>query len=288
MSKLINIIIVVLIISIIIIVSMLFLLNSNKNISEEERISKNENIQNMINNAYLSTDVESNKFEFMNVSDQTMSIKYLLDYKEQALYNTDKAYNLLDEEYKQAKFGSIERYSKYLQNTKEELQQAYLTQYQVKKYDDYTQYVLIDQFSNYYIIREKTVMDYTVILDTFTIDLPEYIEKYNSSNEQQKVAMCIDKFIKNVNAENYTLAYNMLAQSFKNSYFQTQASFEEYVKQNLLGKENITFGTFANEGDVYYTYSVTLDNENQSTYSVQKNFIVNLKTGTDFELSFNI
>ena len=39
-------------------------------------------------------------------------------------------------------------------------------------------------------------MKYTVILDTYTIDLPEYIEKYNKANDQQKTAYCINKFMR--------------------------------------------------------------------------------------------
>ena len=56
-----------------------------------------------------------------------------------------------------------------------------LKSYKIDKNNDYTQYVLIDNLENYYIFRETSVMDYTVILDTYTIDLPEFLEKYENA-----------------------------------------------------------------------------------------------------------
>lgn len=140
------------------------------------------------------------------------------------------------------------------------------------------------QSGDYYIFKQTGVMEFSLILDTYTIDLPEYIEKYNKSQDEQKVAFCIDKFMKNVNDENYTLAYSMLSNGFKNNYFKTQNEFENYAKQYLLGK-SITFEEIKNEADIYI-YKVKLTKNGQPAQS--KNFNVKLGSRTNFELSFNV
>ena len=135
-------------------------------------------------------------------------------------------------------------------------------------------------------------MDLSILLDTYTIAIPEYEEKYEESNQAQKTAYCIDRFVKILNSENYTLAYKLLATSFKNNYFPTQESFEQYAKENLLGKTSVKYLEFKNEGELYCTYSVMLqepmEDEQISENAIEKTFILKLNEGTDFELSFNI
>lgn len=140
------------------------------------------------------------------------------------------------------------------------------------------------QTGDYYIFKQTGVMEFSLILDTYTIDLPEYIEKYNKSANEQKVALCIDKFMKNVNDENYNLAYSMLSEGFKNNYFKTQSEFESYAKQYLVGN-NITFEKIENEADIYI-YKVSLTKNGQTKQN--KNFNVKLGNKTNFELSFNV
>lgn len=287
MDRLMTSITIVLVIIIIVIVSLIGI-NINKNTNNNNIVTETTDIQSEINAKYLNTVNEANQFEFMDVSDQTMSIKYLLDYKEKALYNIELAYDLLDKEYREKRFGNINSYNEYIEKNKEKLQSATLQKYQFKRYNNYNQYVLIDQYNNYYIIRETAIMQYSIILDTYTIDLPEYVEKYNKSNEQQKTAYCINRFVQSVNDENYTFAYSLLASGFKNNYFKNQASFEDYIKQNSLQKQNVTFEQFSNEGNVYYTYKVLLTNGDKDTKPVEKTFIVKLGEGTNFELSFNV
>ena len=90
--------------------------------------------------------------------------------------------------------------------------------------------------------------------------------------------------MKNVNDENYTLAYSMLSEGFKNNYFKTQSEFESYAKQYLVGN-NITFEKIENEADIYI-YKVSLTKNGQTKQN--KNFNVKLDSRTNFELSFNV
>ncbi len=152
-------------------------------------------------------------------------------------------------------------------------------------YEGKTEYICLDQYGNYYIFTENAIMDYTVILDTYTIDLPEFTEKYDNGTEQQKVALNIDKFMQSINAKDYKYAYGCLADSFKNNYFKTQEEFENYARENFYESNTVGYNEFNTQGDVY-TYSVILTDKNTGEQKT-KTFIMRLGEGTNFEMSFN-
>jgi len=229
-----------------------------------------------------------NKFAFKNISDNEIIVHYFNEMKDNVIYNVENLYRKLQQEYRQRRFSNIEEFKNYINNNITDIYSAKVDKYDVKEYKEYTQYICIDQNNNYYIINETYPGQYTLILDTYTIDLPEYLEKYNEANEQQKTAYCIDRFIQAINDENYKFAYELLADGFKNNYFKTESAFENYAKQYLLAKEKIAFNRFNNEGNLYNTYTVTLKNKNDETNSIEKTFIVKLGEGTDFEISFNV
>jgi len=223
---------------------------------------------------------------FVNVSDEAMAMAYLSDFQIK-LENIQSAYQLLDEQYAKKRFSSIENFKKYITSKQEQLKKAYVAKYKITPYKDFTQYICIDQFGNYYIFNETAIMKYSVILDTYTIDLPQYIENYNKANTTTKVGMCVDRFMKAVNDENYEFAYSLLASGFKNNYFKTKEEFITYAKQNLVGRDKITHKAI-NSQDEIYLYTVILENEETMVNPKELTFIVKLKDGTNFELSFEM
>jgi len=240
------------------------------------------------NNDYEITKIENrkyNSYEFNIIDDETYCIDLLEDYTEAIKYNLNYSYNRLDEEYKKTKFGTIEEFKKYINNHKERYASIRLEKYQKTQENEDIQYVCLDQNGNYYIFKEISPFNYIVILDTYTIDLPEFTEKYNSANEQQKVALNIDKFIKAINDKDYKYAYNCLADSYKNNYFKTQEEFENYAKQNFYTSSTVGYKQFDAKQDIY-TYSVILTNE-ETGEQMNKTFVMKLGEGTKFELSFD-
>lgn len=225
-----------------------------------------------------------NQFAFKNITDAEMIEMYINEIKDRIIYDIESLYNKLDKTYVKNKFANIEQYKKYMNKRISTIYQLKIDKYQIKDYEQYKQYVCIDQNENYYIINEINPGRYELILDTYTIDIPEYVQKYNEYADDQKGAFCIDKFIKNINDENYMLAYNMLSEGFRDNYFKTEASFEEYATKHFLGKKLSFKGVQTQEG--LYIYKVTLAQENLE--EKEKNFIVKLNEGTDFELSFEV
>lgn len=229
---------------------------------------------------------ECNEFEILNVSTGDLLSTYFNKYKDDIFADLEKAYNTLDEEYRLKKFGSIDNYKTYLQERYQEIALSKIVSYKIgDKNDEYTQYVCIDNNGNYYIFKETAIMQYTVMLDAYTIDLPKFLEKYNNGTAQQKVALNIEKFVQAINDKSYNYAYNCLADSFKNNYFRTQEEFETYVKSNFYESNTITYNSFETQGELY-TYSVTITNK-ETNEQKTKTFIMQLGEGTEFVLSFD-
>ena len=163
-----------------------------------------------------------------------------------------------------------------------------VSKYDVNKEDDYTQYVCIDSFENNYIFKATSAMKYTVILDTYTIDIPEFTEKYAKANTQEKVILNLNKFMLSLNNKDYKYAYSILANSFKQANFPSLEEFENYAKQTFFDHNAFEYVSYDSNGDTYYTYAVTIsDSTGQSIDTVTKTFIIQLNEGTDFVLSFN-
>ena len=160
-------------------------------------------------------------------------------------------------------------------------------------------YVCKDGKDNFYIFNVNKVLDYTVVLDTYTVDLPEFTEKYNKVSAQEKVALNINKVITALNDKDYKYIYNKLADSFKDNYFNNEDELKEYLSNKLYDNNEINFGKFSDEGNGIYTYEIELSeisNENEAAQEgkgdnfarIKMNVVMQLKEGTDFVMSFSI
>lgn len=249
--------------------------NKYKDVNEIELINVKEGIEVNDYNAYI----------YNRMSEEDLMSKYIYYYKITSLFDINTGYNLLDKEYREKKFGNLGNYESYIENNKVQIYASTLQSYQIKEDGGKTRYICLDQYGNYYIFTENAIMDFEVILDTYTIDLPEFVEKYEVATEQQKVALNIDKFIQAINARDYKYAYGCLADSFKNNYFKTQAEFENYAKQNFFDNNTVGYKEFSIQGDVY-SYSVVLTNKATGEQK-NKTFIMQLGEETDFVMSFD-
>jgi len=226
-----------------------------------------------------------NEFSIINVSIDNLIQLYFNNYKNLLMEEPEKAYEILDKEYREKRFGSLEAYKMYIAYNQEEISTSKLQNYQIKQDENITRYICIDKDGNYYIFNETAVMDYTVILDTYTIDLPEFTDIYYGATDQQKVALNIDKFIKAINDKDYKYAYGCLADSYKNNNFNTLEEFEIYAKQNFYASSRVDYKQFDEQQNLY-TYLVILTNE-ATGEQMSKTFIMQLGEETEFVLSFD-
>lgn len=230
----------------------------------------------------------NNQFINREIDDETYVKDLFNQLKIELLYNHKSAYEHLDEEYRNIKFGTLEEFDSVASSNEKTYQQMTLTQFQKLEEEGYTQYVLVDQNGKYYIFNEYSVMNYTVLLDTYTIDIPEFTEKYNKSNNSEKAGMNVQKILDSLNDKDYKYAYSKLDETFKQNNFKTLEEFTTYWNKNTYEHNTMTFDNYQNSGDLHI-YTVTIkDKDNEASPAITKNFIVKLTEGTDFVMSFNI
>ena len=234
------------------------------------------------------TDKGNNEFyqEFIEAED--ILAEYIKQYKGLAMGAPEKLYNLLDEEYRNARFGSLDEFKKYIQENKAQIITAQVEKYQVEVDINKVRYVCIDGNENYYVINQNEALnDYTIMLDTYTIDLKEFKEKYDSSENNLKVALNIQKLIQATKAEDYKYVYSKLNDTFKSNNFKTQEQFEKYIEEKYDAQnDEIEYENYEENAGVHvYNIKVTKKKENKI---INAKIVMKLKENRGFELSFSI
>lgn len=256
-----------------------------------------------------------NQLNQVTVTTEEIAKKYFQDYIYNAVHDVQMAYSSLNEEYQKAKYPTLQQYQQLLQTKQDELvsmdiysikqrddfatedeyiqyianlQQKGLTQYSVTEYEDYTEYVGIDDYNNYYIFQVTSPMQYKIILDTYTIDLPIFTERYANSTEEEKVTLNIQRVFEAINQQDYSYVYNKLDETFKQNNFSTLESFENYAKENFFMQNQVTIGKLEKQNDIYM-YEITIRNAiEENSSEITKTIVMQLKEGTDFVMSFSI
>ena len=129
-------------------------------------------------------------------------------------------------------------------------------------------------------------MNYSVILDTYTIDLPQFLEKYNSANTVQRVGYNIQKCLDAINDADYTYVYNKLDSQFKNNSYPTEKDFTNSIKSKLFETNKVSSVSSSNEGNIY-VYKMVIEDKNDQTKKQNLTVIMKLLEGTDFTMSFS-
>lgn len=228
-----------------------------------------------------------NKFSMNLPTADQFPVEYVNRFKQLALGAPEKLYELLDEKYRNAKFGSLSEFENYIKNNKSKIQTARLDSYKVDVDENEVRYTCIDQNGKYYIINQKEILqDYTMMLDTYTIDIPEFIEKYDNSESKIRVGLNIKKLIEALKNEDYKYIYNKLDENFKNNKFSTQASFESFIKGRFDPvNDTIKYDKYENKGGVHI-YNITVTRKKQNK-TVNAKIVMDLKKDRDFVFSFS-
>ena len=249
-------------------------------LSEFEQIAKNGTQK------YLITQNYTGEFLQEDITNNNIVKRYFEYYKLLILSKPEKAYSLIDEEYKEIRFENYDNFYKYIDENKEIFNNMEFNKYQINYYDDYTQYVALSDNGNYYIFNINKVMDFSVFLDQYIVDLPQFITKYENSDVRIKVALNINKFIMGISDKNYNYINILLADSFKNANSITNnIELERFITNNFYSKNDIEFLTFDEQGS-YYIYTANLKDKNGNEEKTIK-LVVKLEEGTKFKISFS-
>ena len=228
----------------------------------------------------------NNIYVLEEITDKTYILDLFARYKEEILYNTEFAYKNLEEEYKTYKFGTLGNFKEYAEKNKDRHSKMELEQFNVTEEDGAKRYIGIDKDGYYYIFDEIELMKYTLILDTYTVDLPEFLEKYTAASTVDRVGYNIQKVLDALNTKDYEYVYNKLDFEFKAVNYVTLESFEKDIKEKLFERNEVKKVSSFNEGSTYafkLTISDVKDNEKEQDMTV----IMQLGEGTNFVMSFS-
>ena len=262
--------------------------------------------------------IEKNNYntqEDVTVSEKNVLDKYFDNYIYELMYRPEEAYSRLNEEYRTAKFTDYNDFLNYINVHNSEIVQMdiksaktledfatedeyneYMANYELKginlykieEKEEYKQYICIDDFGNYYIFRENGVNDYDILLDTYTIDLPEFLEKYNNSNRKDKVLYNVQKIVDALNTKDYRYVYNKMDETFRNNNYKTLEEFEQYIQNSIFEKNTVGYTNYAESGDIS-TVDLKLQDKTEREDGIYTMTVaMQLKEGTDFVMSFTM
>ncbi len=237
------------------------------------------------------TSIDENEYNKFSIYEGTEGTKRIIEnyakyYNLMQKSNKEGAYNLLDDEYKNKKFGSLDAYLKsniMWENINiEYVRQTYN--------EENIQYIGIDKNGTYYIFYENAPMDYKVMLDSYTVPLEETVKKFNESNSVEQACMCVKNIEEMINNKDYKTMYNHINSVFKQNNFGTQKSFEDYIQNKYYKECKFNFISYKVSEDSYIinVKVVDINSKDESEYFETQYVVkVNDKIG-DFEYSFSV
>ena len=278
----------------------------NQIISGDLKINERDNIE---KNTY-------NVIRYKDLTDEAIARLYFSNYIQLMLIDTGESYNRLNEEYKSKRFENVENFNNYINDKRKDLSISYkvenlnvssglnireyqsikkqysnylVTGYSVDKYKDYTRYICADGNDNYYIFNVKAPGDYNVLLDAYTVDLPEFVQKYQQATDENKVVLNAEKIRSAINDKNYKYVYDRLDHSFKSRFFDTLEDFERNLKNNMLESYIVSeVVSIEKEQDIYVYNAIIKDKTNKIANAQKLKIYMQLKDDTDFVMSFNV
>ena len=258
----------------------------------------NNSIKELQNTATVHKDVITEKEKYLNsnnnvinqlVSDKDMCNLYYENYRKMLINSPKEAYELLDLDYKAKRFPKYEQFEKYVNENKEYLKMNGMREFSRTNYDDYYLYTIKDQCGNMYLFKETAVLEYTVQLDDYTLENPIYNQAYKKASIMDRCLLNCEKYIQILNMQDYTTAYELLNDNFKNSNFKTQADFEKYLKDKFPKYCKAMYSEYRKPLDgVNIIKTKVVDATYQSLKSAEFNIVMVLRDGIDFEISFEM
>jgi len=246
-------------------------------------------------------------------TEEEIANKYFKDFLVKALYYPEDIYNVLDSEYKEQCFPTLEDFKKYIE-LKREILETYdtnnlksstdfatieeyrnymnkveilkLEKYQIRKESKYNKYVCIDSKGNHYTFYATSPFNYTVILGNYVIPGEDLLKEYNSSSDIEKVILNIKRFFMGIDDKNYYYSYNLLSESFKANKYPTKNDFIKYINQNFFEENELQYVEYREENNLFIYKIIIKDATGKSSKEKTFNIIMKLNEGTDFEMSF--
>lgn len=107
-----------------------------------------------------------NEYSITNITEEQMVLIYLNDFKSYLYNDINYAYQLLNEQYRTIKFGTIDNFINYIKTININTD---IDRYSVNGSNDI--YTIYTKDNNKYIFKVTSVMEYEVYLDDYTVEI---------------------------------------------------------------------------------------------------------------------
>lgn len=255
----------------------------------------NDSYKNEINNLskenYTKVEVlsnDNNTFNMENsIKDEELLNKYFNYFIRCAQIDPEKAYELLDDEYKAERFKSIDDFRKYLSQVANRFEDFQIISYMVNA-GEKVSYLVQDAKQNKYLLLYNSVTDFKFILDDYTIEDVDFSDNYKNASDETKVKTNIAKFMKMINNYDYEKAYNLLDATYRTNNFKTQESYEAFIKQNFYANNYYSIDSIVAQGENYIIQVTSIEEARVASDYKVNTIIMRLGTGTDFKMSISL
>ena len=140
-----------------------------------------------------------------------------------------------------------------------------------------------------YIFRETSIMQYSLLFDTYTIPTDKFMEQYNNSSNENKVKLNIDKWVKMLNNRDYENAFNCLDETFRvNTFNNSEAEFEQYMREKYPGHYEALYGEVTERNGIYGQSIVLKDITGEDTTEYHLDIVMQLGEDLEFVMSFTV
>lgn len=134
--------------------------------------------------------------------------------------------------------------------------------------------------------NEKTENE---IYEEATQNTTELIQKKLSNmDENSRMQTYFGEFIEEIENANYSNAYNMLNEEYKNKYFPNQSDFENYIKSTYpQGSLAVKYNNFDRKGDIYTLQVTIFSITNTNANKINQTIVIKENGKNDFKISFS-
>lgn len=246
----------------------------------------NETYQNYNNLEYL--DIENNttnKYEIEKNDTKAIAIECMSSYKVLTLANPQYTYERMTEEYRNKRFGSFDNYKQYIKDNSQEILDISPQKYM----EENNEVIIKDQYENIYIFDTKSLINYKVQLDTYTMGTQSFDKSYDNADDAKKVQMNIGKFIQMINRHDYKTSYNCLADSFKNNKMKKEEDFKNFIQKGFFSYNKIEYTDYKEIGNKTYMYKIKIkDLSGKDSKERKATIIMQLLENRKFQMSLSL
>ena len=237
--------------------------------------------------------IEKNQYnqfqEALNVVEEDILSLYYEKYVYISINNPQESFEMLDEEYRLEKFNNdIQTYVDYLNLNIEDMRSDSVTSYTEQEENGYTKYEVQTTNGKTFIIKEFDFMQYSILLDNYTVQSEEIVEEYNNLSSNSKVARNIRNIFTMLDNQDYEQVYSHLDNTFKQNNFPTIEQFEEYARNTFFETNYLGEMRAIQLSNIFVITLPYKERASAAAEERQKIFFMQLLDGTDFVMSFEV